>query len=221
MDNLATARSNLREQLAVARRKHTWVVSWLYVGTFGSFVGYSAAFPLLVETQFGGRAVSLAFLCPLVGSLARPLGGKLGDRLGGSRVTFATFLITAGAALGALSALRAGGFVPFVACCLLLFVTSGVGNGSTYRIVPEIFRAPRDAAAVLGLTSAVGALGGFFVPQLLAASVRATGAPTSAFALFVAFYGSCLAITWWHYLRPEARRSIERGAHASEAADTT
>jgi NNP family nitrate/nitrite transporter-like MFS transporter len=201
MDNLSTARSNLGDQISVARAKHTWIVSWLYIGTFGSFVGYSAAFPLLLKTQFGGQTANLAFLGPLVGSLARPLGGKLADRTGGAPVTFATFVLMGLSALGVLSALRAHAFASFLACFLVLFVTSGIGNGSTYRMVPEIFRERRDAAAVIGLSSAVGALGGFFIPQLFAASIRTTGAPTSAFALFIAFYVSCLALTWWHYLR--------------------
>jgi NNP family nitrate/nitrite transporter-like MFS transporter len=222
MDNLATARSSFRDQIGVARRKHTWVVSWLYVGTFGSFVGYSAAFPLLLKTQFPEVAANLAFLGPLVGSLARPLGGKLADRLGGARVTFWNFLVMALAALGVLSALRSHAFGPFLALFLVLFVTTGIGNGSTYRMIPAIFRsealsaaegrdeaavatalsrARRESAAVIGLSSAVGALGGFFIPQFFGASIRATGGPAAALALFVAFYATCLAMTWWHYLR--------------------
>lgn len=223
MDNLASARSSFRDQLAVTRRKHAWIVSWLYIGTFGSFVGYSAAFPLLLKTQFGDVSANVAFLGPLVGSLARPLGGKLADRVGGARVTFWNFVFMGLSALGVLSALRAHAFGGFLGCFLLLFVTSGIGNGSTYRMVPEIFRVRRDAAAVIGISSAVGALGGFFVPQFFGASIRATGAPTSAFAIFVAFYGTCLGMTWWHYLRPVARRqsSIESSTRPSDATETT
>ncbi|HEY8087596.1 MAG TPA: MFS transporter [Polyangiaceae bacterium] len=222
MDNLASARSNLRDQLAVARRKHTWVVAWLYVGTFGSFVGYSAAFPLLLRTQFPEVSTTLAFLGPLVGSVARPLGGKLADRLGGARVTFWNFALMAIATLGVLSSVRAHAFGAFLGLFLVLFVTAGIGNGSTFRMIPAIFRtealgaasnasspeaalalsrARRESAAVIGLSSAVGALGGFFIPQFFGASIRATGGPAAALALFVAFYATCLAMTWWHYLR--------------------
>jgi NNP family nitrate/nitrite transporter-like MFS transporter len=222
MDNLTTAKSNFRDQIAVAKRKHTWVVSWLYIGTFGSFVGYSAAFPLLLKTQFPEVTASLAFLGPLVGSIARPIGGKLADRLGGARVTFWNFLVMGLAALGVLSSLRAHAFGAFLAVFLVLFVTTGIGNGSTYRMIPAIFRsealsaaegrgeeaiaaamvrARRESAAVIGISAAVGAVGGFFIPQFFGASIKATGGPAAALALFVAFYATCLAMTWWHYLR--------------------
>ncbi len=223
MDNLASARSSFRDQLAVARHKHTWIISLLYVGTFGSFVGYSAAFPLLIKTQFPTVTANVAFLGPLVGSLARPLGGLVADRLGGARVTFwnfAAMALASGAVLWCLQAHALGGFV---VAFLFLFVTTGVGNGSTFRMIPAIFRAHalreagggsddianasaqararREAAAVIGIASAVGALGGFFIPRALGASIKATGGASSAFAVFLACYFGCLAMTWWYYLR--------------------
>jgi MFS transporter, NNP family, nitrate/nitrite transporter len=84
---LISARSTLKDQLIIVKRKHTWVMSWLYIGTFGSCIGYSAAFPLLLKTQFPAITRGYAFLGPLVGSVARPLGGLLGDKVGGARVT--------------------------------------------------------------------------------------------------------------------------------------
>jgi NNP family nitrate/nitrite transporter-like MFS transporter len=222
MDNLSTARSNFREQVAVARRKHTWVMAFLYVGTFGSFVGYAAAFPLLLKTQFPGVTANLAFLGPLVGSIARPLGGYLADRIGGSRVTFWNFLLMGLATLGALVFLWDKSFVGFLTMFLVLFVTTGIGNGSTFRMIPAIFRAEnlaaaagkgeaateqalaaarRETAAVLGVCSAVGALGGFFIPRLLGASIGATGSVTPALAAFVGTYVLCAVVTWWCYRR--------------------
>jgi NNP family nitrate/nitrite transporter-like MFS transporter len=222
MDNLATARSPFASQVAVAKRKHTWVMAWLYVGTFGSFVGYSAAFPLLLKTQFPEVSANLAFLGALVGSVARPLGGKLADRLGGAKVTFWNFGAMALASIGVVYSISAHAFAPFLATFLLLFVTTGIGNGSTFRMIPTIFRAEaltrfaaregmdaalargrRDAAAAIGLTSAIGALGGYFVPRAFGASIKATGSVGPALAAFVAFYLTCLATTWWHYARNE------------------
>lgn len=209
MDNLTTARSAVRDQLAVVRKPHTWVMSFLYVGTFGSFIGYAAAMPLLIKTEFPHVSVArFAFLGALVGSLARPVGGWLADRLGGARVTFWTFLAMGAGALGVLAAVQARTFAPFLAAFLLLFVSTGVGNGSTYRMIPAVFRvaadpvtARREAAAVIGIASAVGAYGGFFIPRALGSSITSTGGVGQAFAGFLAFYGLCLGVTWWCYLR--------------------
>jgi NNP family nitrate/nitrite transporter-like MFS transporter len=222
MDNLATVRSTFREQLAVASKKHTWIMSWLYVGTFGSFVGYSAAFPLLLRTQFPDAPSSLAFTGALVGAVARPIGGKIADRMGGARVTFWNFVSMGAASLGALACLGARSFPGFLAMFLVLFVTTGIGNGATFRMIPVIFRAEslrvargdgakeadgreraarRDGAAVIGIASAIGALGGYFIPQAFSASIRATGGVRAAFVGFLLFYVTCIAITWWHYVR--------------------
>jgi NNP family nitrate/nitrite transporter-like MFS transporter len=221
MDNLATARSSFRDQLAVAQRKHTWIMALLYVGTFGSFVGYSAAFPLLLKTQFPSLTANLAFLGPLVGSLARPVGGWLADKLGGARVTFWNFVAMAICSGGVIYFTQQHAFAGFLVTFLCLFIATGVGNGSTFRMIPAIFRqesldaaarngtpveaahaeARRDGAAVIGISSAVGALGGFFIPRLLGASIKATGGASTAFGIFLACYFGCVLITWWYYLR--------------------
>ena len=221
MDNLRSARSSFRGQLALARRSHTWIMSWLYIGTFGSFVGFSAAFPLLLKTQFPEATASVAFLGPLVGSIARPLGGKLADRLGGARMTYWSFVALTVLALCLMWALSIKSFPLFVATFLALFVTTGVGNGSTFRMIPVIFRAfhmrradgeagaqaealqaaRRETAAVIGVVAAIGALGGYFIPRAFGASIQATGTPLVALACFVAFYVTCVATTWWCYTR--------------------
>ncbi|GAA0816466.1 MFS transporter [Spirilliplanes yamanashiensis] len=206
MDNLAVTRAPVREQAVVLRNRHTWVMSFLYIGTFGSFIGYSAALPLLVKGEFPAVAGALwAALGPLVGSAARPVGGWLADRFGGARVTALTF-VAMGAGVGAvLLSLRAGSFAPFLAGFLLLFVASGVGNGSTYRMIPAIFRGrPKgrtEAAAVIGIAAAVGALGGFLIPRGFGMSIAATGGIDAALWVFLAGYAVCLAVTWACYLR--------------------
>jgi NNP family nitrate/nitrite transporter-like MFS transporter len=201
MDNLTTAKSSFHRQLAVSRNRHTWIVAFLYVGTFGSFVGYAAAFPLLLKTQFPEVTANLAFTGALAGSLARPLGGKMADRLGGARVTLWNFVAMAAATIGVLWALRAGSLALFLAAFVALFVTSGIGNGSTFRMVPSIFRERRDAAAVLGLSSAIGALGGYFIPKGFGSSIARTGGPGAALTAFLLVYAACIATTWWFYVR--------------------
>jgi NNP family nitrate/nitrite transporter-like MFS transporter len=210
----------------VAQTRHTWIMAFLYIGTFGSFVGYSAAFPLLMKTQFPEVTTNLAFLGALVGSVARPLGGKLADRLGGSRVTFWNFVAMTVASLGLLRSLEQKNLPLFLFVFLVLFMTTGIGNGSTFRMIPVIFRtlhvrevangggsndpevlaaalvvARRETAAVIGIAAAVGALGGYFIPRALGASIKATGGVATAVTYFVGFYIACALTTWWSYLR--------------------
>jgi NNP family nitrate/nitrite transporter-like MFS transporter len=221
MNNLTTARSKLKEKLAVMRRKHTWIMSYIYIGTFGSFIGYSAAFPLLIKTQFPGISISIAFLGPLVGSVSRPLGGLLADKIGGAIVTFWNFIAMAAATIGVMYAVEVKDFNGFLAMFLTLFVTTGIGNGSTYRMIPSIFREEKlrakgsgeagrasalkaasiESAAALGFIGAIGACGGYFIPRGFGASIAATGGPYLALAVYLGFYVTCIALTWWYYLR--------------------
>ena len=225
MNNLASARSTFGDQIVVAKRGHTWLMSFLYIGTFGSFVGYSAAFHLLLKTQFPQVAMNLAFLGPLVGSIARPLGGKLADRLGGARVTLWNFVLMAAIGVAQLLTLHSRSLGLFLTFFLLLFITAGIGNGSTFRMIPVIFRAlhcrginagseaetaalriaRRETGAVLGIASGIGALGGYFIPRTLGASIKASGGPAAAIECFVAFYLACVVTTWWCYARQESR----------------
>lgn len=241
MNNLTSARSTFKDQLVVTRRKHTWVMSWLYIGTFGSFIGYSAAFPLLIKTQFPLVSMNLAFLGALVGSIARPIGGKLADRIGGARLTLWNFVAMGAATLGVIHFLHQHSFGGFLAMFLLLFVTTGVGNGATFRMIPVIFRrenlraaqgrgpeaerralevARRESAAVLGFTSAIGACGGYLIPRSFGASIHATGSAELALYGFLVFYVSCVALTWWFYAR---RTSIpgQAGVRLVLTADST
>src|SRR5260221_2875729 len=140
MNNLTSARSNFKDQLVVAQRGHTWIMAWLYIGTLGSLVGFSAAFPLLLKTQFPEVTANLAFLGALVGSVSWPLGGKLADRIGGAKVTFWNFVAMTGATSVLLYSLEVKAFGLFLTAFLALFITTGIGNGSTFRMIPVIFR---------------------------------------------------------------------------------
>jgi len=222
MNNLTTARSTLKEQLAIVGRKHTWIMSFIYIGTFGSFIGYSAAFPLLLKIQFPEITIGIAFVGPLLGSLSRPLGGLLADKVGGAIVTFWNFIAMGAATIGVLYFVEVRDFTGFVTMFLILFVTTGIGNGSTYRMIPSIFREEKlrqagglsDAAralalksaviesgAALGFIGAIGACGGYLIPRGFGASIAATGTPHLALEIYLTFYAACLALTWWYYLR--------------------
>ena len=230
MNDLASAKASFADQAVIFKRKHNWVMCWLYLGTFGSFIGYSAGFPLLIKSQFPQiNALSYAWLGPLVGALIRPLGGWLSDKLGGARVTFWNFIAMALGVAGVIAFLPQGGqggnFYGFLAMFLILFTASGIGNGSTFRMIPVIFMnerqreaagkgkqaeeqavrdANKEAAAVLGFSSAIGAYGGFFIPMSYGVSISMTGAANYALLMFIVFYVTCIATTWWYYSRRNA-----------------
>ncbi len=229
MDNLTSAKASARDQLKIAGRAQTWIMSLLYIGTFGSFIGYTTAFPLLIKSQFPGHAsaVTWAFLGALVGSLIRPVGGRLSDRLGGARVTLWNFAAMAAAIALVAYGLGANSFALFFCAYLLLVALTGVGNGSTYRMIPAIFKAKaiegvpagdeaahaaavaagrRDSSAAIGIISAVGAFGGFFINRGFGTSIAATGGAGAAFAAFACFYAACGALTWFCYLRTVGAR---------------
>jgi len=218
MNDLASAKASFREQAVIFGRKHNWIMCWLYLGTFGSFIGFSSGFGILIKSQFPDvDAVKFAFLGPLVGALLRPLGGWVSDKIGGARVTLAAFLAMILGVLGVLHYLpqegSAGSFPGFLACFLALFALAGIGNGSTFRMIPIIFLtrgrgqdavASRESAAVLGFSGAIGAYGGFFIPKSFGSSIAATGHADAALWGFIAFYVSCVAVTWWYYARAKA-----------------
>ncbi|WP_234308124.1 MULTISPECIES: MFS transporter [unclassified Streptomyces] len=230
MDNLRTAGAAPERRFAAAKAGQTWLVAVLYIGTFGSFVGFSTALPLLLTVEFPHTAaVHYAFLGALIGSCARPLGGMLADRCGGAVITLVNFLCMAGSSLLAWAALRTHSYSGFLLSFLLLFLTAGIGNGSTYRLIPSLFIARalratgpgdagerraqgrRTAAAALGLVSAVGALGGFLVNRALGTSIGATGDSGSALLAFTAYYLLCTALTWacWRQLRGGERERAD------------
>ncbi|SDB80841.1 MFS transporter, NNP family, nitrate/nitrite transporter [Raineyella antarctica] len=231
MDNLSGAKGDLAGSLSAIREPHFWVVALLYIGTFGSFIGFSGVFPKLIKDTFpefstihiGAAVIGLSFLGPLVGSLSRPSGGRLADRWGGARITVAAFGAMALLAAAVVLTLPLGSFWLFLALFGALFVASGIGNGATYRMLPMIYRvrgdrttpkgvvgSARRASAALGLVSAVGAYGGFFIPQVLAAAKRSGGDYTAAFWGFVGFYLVAMAVAGIAYLRPGSEMARAR-----------
>lgn len=220
MNNLAPVKNDTGASKEAVRDPHTWIMSFLYIGTFGSFIGYSFAFGLVLQTQFGRtplQAASITFIGPLLGSLIRPLGGWLADRYGGARITLWNFLGMGAATAVVVLASVEKSLALFTGAFIVLFVLTGVGNGSTYKMIPGIFHAKavakgmtgeaaaaygrRLSGASMGLIGAVGALGGLGINLAFRQSFLTAHTGTSAFVAFLVFYAACFAVTWAVYLR--------------------
>jgi NNP family nitrate/nitrite transporter-like MFS transporter len=234
MDNIAHVRNEKRAMRDATRHAHTWIVSALYIGTFGSFIGFGFAFGQVLQNQFGSHFLSdgkvdpvkiayLTFLGSLVGSLIRPVGGWLADRVGGALTTFWNFLAMAVCAGVVLVASAQKSLPLFFIGFVALFVLTGLGNGSTYKMIPAIFRAKasssgpapdesidhearRLANAVIGIAGAVGAFGGVLVNIAFRQSFLSDGTGDAAYIAFIAYYLGCAALTWAVYLRVSPRR---------------
>ena len=224
-----TIRRSLDRQYAIFRNKHTWAMTVIYTMTFGSFIGYAAAFGLSIKVVFGFQhivvdgvlthttqnpngpsALMYAWTGPFIGALIRPIGGMISDRLGGAMVTQIISVIMVACALGVayfLSLAYASPtpedyFLPFLILFLILFAATGIGNGSTFRTIAVVFDKVQ-AGPVLGWTSAVAAYGAFIIPKVLGEQIKAT-TPEYALYGFAAFYTICIVINWWFYLRKNA-----------------
>lgn len=224
MDSLAQAKPDGRSYRKAMSNKHTWVMSFLYIGTFGSFIGFSFAFPSLIKLSFVEYKsfVGLAFIGALIGSVSRPFGGWLSDRFGGARITTATFFGLAAGTVGLMLSIELRSFGLFFGSFIALFVLAGVGNGSTYRMIPAIFAtqaddvrsAKRQAAAVVGIAGAIGAFGGVLVNLVFKFSLEGSKTLAPALTAFLVFYGLCVATTWWFYLRRRVFARVPSLAYA-------
>lgn len=224
MDDIADAKATFAEQAIIFSRRDNWIMSFLYTGTFGSFIGYSAGFPLLTKLMFPDvNALNFVFVGPLVGALSRAGTGWIADRFGGGRVTFWTFVAMIAATLSVIFfagiKTQPGAFWGFFASFMALFFLTGVGNASTFQMIPIIMgrkmpklmpeldgvarqrQVERESAAIIAFTSAVAAYGAFFIPKAYGSSIAMTGEPIAALWGFLAFYVVCLALTFAFYTR--------------------
>ena len=221
----------------IFQRKHNWLMCWLYTGTFGSFIGFSAGLPLLAKSQFPDvNVLKYVFLGPLVGAISRAATGWVADRWGGARVTFWVFIGMMLGVVGVIHFLDAKDFAGFLGMFIFMFFVTGVGNASTFQMIPNIMRievprlmpelnanqrtrqAEKESAAIVGFTSAIAAYGAFFIPKSFGSAIAATGTPHAALYGFLAFYASCAVLTWWAYTRRGGLlRDIERGRAAASA----
>ena len=230
MNDIASAKASFKEQSVIFKRRDTWLMCILYLGTFGSFIGFAAGFGLLMKSQFPQvNATQYVFLGALIGAISRVIGGKVSDQLGAARVTTFVFIGMIVAVMGVINFLPvkgvdgSGSFRGFFVCFIALFALTGVGNASTFAQVPKIFFAVakqvlgskatpaqlelnsnNEAAAVLGFSAAIGAYGGFFVPKSYGMSISATGGVKAALVAFIVYYVLCLVINWWFYSRKGA-----------------
>ncbi len=220
---------NLNRQYKIFNNKHTWAMTIIYIMTFGSFIGYSAALPLTIKVVFGFQhimvdgvmthntvnvagpsALMWAWMGPFIGALIRPIGGMMADKMGGAKVTQIISFVMVGSAIGLayilqqayVSATPETWFLPFMALFLLLFAATGIGNGSTFRTIAIVFN-KEQTGPVLGWTSAIAAYGAFIIPKVFGEQMGA-GTPELALYGFAVFYAICIAINWWFYLRPNA-----------------
>ncbi|AJP02244.1 major facilitator transporter [Streptomyces cyaneogriseus subsp. noncyanogenus] len=236
MDNIASVKNDTGAAKDAARDAHTWIMSFIYVGTFGSFIGYSFAFGQVLQNQFGRtplEAAYVTFIGPLLGSLIRPLGGSLADRYGGARITLWNFVAMAAATAVLVAAAMRESLGLFTVAFVVLFVLSGLGNGSTFKMIPGIFQRKalargltgeeaarygrRLSGASMGLIGAVGALGGVGINLAFRQSFLSYGTGTGAFVAFLVFYAACFAVTWAVYLRRPAARGATPTATGGKA----
>ncbi|MGW4355685.1 MFS transporter [Nocardia sp. NPDC004582] len=242
MDNVKNQQADLSYMVKALRVPQSWAIAFLYIGTFGSFIGYSFAFGQVLQITFkaGGASVSaaalhaaqIAFIGPLLGSLARPYGGKWADRIGGSKVTLYTFVaMTAAAVVVAVSSTlgdhaghpKGGVLVAMIIGFTALFVISGIGNGAVTKIIPSVFEAKsrslegdsafraawarNTSGALIGFVGAIGALGGVGINLMLRTSYASTKSATTAFWVFMAFYVLCGLVCWAVFLRRPSLRA--------------
>ncbi len=224
MNDIATAKASFKDQAVIFKRKHNWIMCILYMATFGSFIGFSSAFPMLIKNSFPAiDALKFAFLGPLVGALFRPLGGWISDKTSGAKVTFWNYIVMVLAVFAVMyflpSETHEGSFVGYFISFMVLFITTGIGNGSTFTMIPVIFRTFHDrrepekagteelfieirkeSAAVVGFTSAVAAYGAFFIPKMFGSGLGVDG----TFIALIIFYVLCIVLTWWYYSRSNA-----------------
>ncbi|EAM5241807.1 NarK family nitrate/nitrite MFS transporter [Salmonella enterica] len=230
MNDISSSKASVASQLPVLKRLHLWLLSLLYLATFGSFIGFSAGFAMLAKTQFPDvNILQLAFFGPFIGALARSAGGVISDKFGGVRVTLINFIFMAlftALLFLTLPGSGAGSFSAFYLVFMGLFLTAGLGSGSTFQMIAVIFRqitlynvklrggsdeqaqreAVTDTAAALGFISAIGAVGGFFIPKAFGTSLALTGSPVGAMKIFLLFYIACVLLTWLVYGRRKPKQ---------------
>ncbi|MDR0479108.1 MAG: MFS transporter [Burkholderiaceae bacterium] len=219
MNDIAKVKASFSDQAVIFKRKHNWLMCWLYMGTFGSFIGYAAGFPVLTQSLFPevwSKVMPWVFLGPLIGALSRSFTGWLSDKVGGARVSFWVFIVMILAVVAVIHFMSVKSFPGYYISFMILFAATGVGNASTFQMIPNIMRqemirlmpnadpetrqrqTEKESAAITGFTSAIAAYGFFLIP----AAYGPLGiGPKNAMWIFLAFYVVCVIITFAVYSR--------------------
>lgn len=210
-------KANFRQQIDIFGNRNTWVLTAVYIMTFGAFSGFAAQLALIINNTFGKDSPfatgghyaastlplggTFAFLAPLIGSLVRALWGPLCDRFGGAIWTFVGgvgMVVSAAVAAVYLSPRSPADFWPFLFAMLVMFFFTGIANAGTFKQMPMILP-PRQAGGVIGWTAAIASFGPFFVGVSLTAVT-----PKSFFVGATVYFAICTALVWVNYARPRA-----------------
>ncbi len=208
MDNLPTARQSLREQASVFKDKHFWIQTLLYTAAFGSFIGYAAAFPMILKLKFPeSDLMALAFLGAFLGASSRPFGGWISDKIGAAKVTVIVFGIMALGTISVIMAITNSNLTMFFISFVVLFIATGLNSGATFAMIPHVFVATKTPA-VVGFSAAFAAYGAFFIPKMFGWSLELVGSFNGALFVMLGLYAISIAITIYYYLRSGAEKPI-------------
>ena len=203
MDNLPLPKQSPKSMLSIFSKKHTWLMTWIYTCGFGSFIGYSAALALLVHKEFPEVSFTYAaFLGPFIGAGIRPFGGWLADRIdNGAKITFLSLIALFASSILVLAGIQQHNFVLFFGTFMLLFLTTGLVNGASFRMIPYIFKDSFQSSLVTGFTAAIGAYGAFLVPKIFGWAYADFGSVAPAFYILFIYTFLTIAISWYYYAR--------------------
>lgn len=208
MDNLPSGKQSIREQASVFKEKHFWIQTLLYTAAFGSFIGYAAAFPMILKIQFPtSDLLSLAFLGAFLGASSRPFGGWIGDKLGAARVSLIVFIVMALGTVSVMWSITTNNLMMFFISFVLLFIATGLNSGATFAMIPHVFKATKTPA-VVGFSAAVAAYGAFFIPKMFGWSLNLVGSFNGALGVMLGLYGISIFFTMYYYLRKGAEKPI-------------
>jgi len=175
----------LMEYLKVLRDKDAWWFMFFYSVTFGGFVGLASSLTIYFNDQYGLSPVTAGYLtaaCVFAGSLVRPVGGTVADRIGGIKSLSLMYLLAAAFIAVVSFGMREVWMALMLFVCAMLAL--GMGNGAVFQLVPQRFR--REIGVMTGLVGMAGGIGGFYLASSLGYSKQWTGSYQAGLLIFAA-----------------------------------